>query len=144
MTTRNSLYDRVRFYICSEDSGNNRAAQYAKIATTMNAHFYGATKNRATITCRATKAENRATNTRKKIASKPLILLTILAEREGFEPSVGCPTQHFQCCTLRPLGHLSRYFIQFLMQYHTISSVAPYDHSDTSPRCPARLAFPCR
>ena len=31
----------------------------------------------------------------------------IVAEREGFEPSVGCPTQHFQCCTLRPLGHLS-------------------------------------
>ena len=30
-----------------------------------------------------------------------------LAERAGFEPAVGCPTQHFQCCTLRPLGHLS-------------------------------------
>ena len=30
-----------------------------------------------------------------------------LAERMGFEPMVGCPTQHFQCCTLRPLGHLS-------------------------------------
>ena len=30
-----------------------------------------------------------------------------MAESEGFEPSVGCPTQHFQCCTLRPLGQLS-------------------------------------
>ena len=23
----------------------------------------------------------------------------LTSEREGFEPSVGCPTQHFQCCT---------------------------------------------
>ena len=30
-----------------------------------------------------------------------------LAEREGFEPPVPCDTQHFQCCAIDQLGHLS-------------------------------------
>ena len=57
----------------------------------------------------------------------------IVAERMGFEPMVGCPTRHFQCRTLRPLGHLSIYIYSVFMQYHSISSAAPYDHSDSSP-----------
>ena len=60
---------------------------------------------------------------RKQEASKPLVLLTSLAERMGFEPMVGCPTQHFQCCTLRPLGHLS------LTLGVTCSSVAIIKHA---------------
>ena len=33
--------------------------------------------------------------------------LSILAERVGFEPTVGCPITSFQDWLLKPLGHLS-------------------------------------
>ena len=34
--------------------------------------------------------------------------VTFLAERVGFEPTVGCPITSFQDWLLKPLGHLSR------------------------------------
>ena len=33
----------------------------------------------------------------------------MLAERVGFEPTVGCPITSFQDWLLKPLGHLSGY-----------------------------------
>ena len=57
-----------------------------------------------------------------------------LAESEGFEPSVGCPTQHFQCCTLRPLGQLSmrNYSVFYAVPsgVYTVFIAAPYDYPD--------------
>ena len=32
-----------------------------------------------------------------------------MAERVGFEPTVGCPITSFQDWLLKPLGHLSEY-----------------------------------
>ena len=32
----------------------------------------------------------------------------VLAERVGFEPTVGCPITSFQDWLLKPLGHLSK------------------------------------
>ena len=53
---------------------------------------------------------------------KPLSLRIFLAEREGFEPSVGLwPTHDFQSCALDQLSHLSICFLPCLtaLVYHT-------------------------
>ena len=39
-----------------------------------------------------------------------------LAEGMGFEPMVGCPTRHFQCRTLRPLGHPSVFSLRHFQE----------------------------
>ena len=48
--------------------------------------------------------------TRKKIKVRNHLyqrLRTFVAERVGFEPTVGCPITSFQDWLLKPLGHLS-------------------------------------
>ena len=42
-----------------------------------------------------------------KIIPTPDVVGIILAERVGFEPTVGCPITSFQDWLLKPLGHLS-------------------------------------
>ena len=45
----------------------------------------------------------------KKIQPTAHAMSCIVAERVGFEPTVGCPITSFQDWLLKPLGHLSGY-----------------------------------
>ena len=58
------------------------------------------------------KSTSNSQNIHTKTGKTPSFFITkrfSVAERVGFEPTVGCPITSFQDWLLKPLGHLSRY-----------------------------------